>query len=124
MLQRDQSVPPGGTSSVGLALPASSNSSPAQTIYFDNLLRASAFSQKSPLSFHTLTHSFFCNHFSCTYLRKYPGVTPCFHNSNGINIFLTNLTLRTILPAARSLPAAAGNHAHCDGFTMGGNQGA
>lgn len=32
--------------------------------------------EKPLLCFHNLTHSFFCNPFSCTYLRKYRGCTP------------------------------------------------
>jgi hypothetical protein len=86
-LQLDLSVPSGETSSAGLALAASSNAFPVQPIYFDNLPRSAASSQKSPLSFHALAHCFLCNHFIFTYLSKMPGVTPCFHNSNGISIF-------------------------------------
>jgi hypothetical protein len=110
-----QSIRPGGTSSVGRALSASGSPSPAQTIYFDNLLRSAAFSQKSSLSFHALAHFFSCNYFIFTYLSKMPGVTTAFITPMASASFpaTRQQTRRTILLAATS------NHARGRGFTTG-----
>ena len=56
---------------------------------FHNLPHSFAKSQKSPLCFHILTNTFSCISFRLIFMRKMPGVTRRFANSNSFNKFVS-----------------------------------